>query len=257
MAVDLNYRIYPNLDSTKHLFIYHGLFGMSDNWHQLANKLSEHFTVITVDQRNHGKSPHTPEMSYKAMAEDVSMLMENLNIKQAYHVGHSMGGKMVMKFVDLYPEKVFKLIVVDIAPKAYAPSHTNYFNAFKSLDFSSFKTRKDADLALAKLEENIGIRQFLLKNLNKEEQGYSLKINVTTIEDFYPEMIGAIKFDHAITNPTLFIYGGLSNYINENDFTDIKTIFKNVQFDKIAEAGHWIHAEKPKETLKIITSFFH
>ena len=169
MVVDLNYRIYPNLDSTKHLFIYHGLFGMSDNWHQLANKLSEHFTVITVDQRNHGKSPHTPEMSYKAMAEDVSMLMENLNIKQAYHVGHSMGGKMVMKFVDLYPEKVLKLIIVDIAPKAYTPSHTNYFNAFKSLDFSSFKTRKDADLALAKLEENIGIRQFLLKNLNKEE----------------------------------------------------------------------------------------
>ena len=110
MAVNLSHRIYSNINSSQHIFIYHGLFGMSDNWHQLANKLSEYYNVITVDQRNHGKSPHTPEMSYEAMAEDVSLLMNNLSIKKACHVGHSMGGKMIMKFVDIYPEKVEKLI---------------------------------------------------------------------------------------------------------------------------------------------------
>ena len=257
MAINLNHRVYSNINSSQHIFIYHGLFGMSDNWHQLANQLSEHYNVITVDQRNHGKSPHTPEMSYEAMAEDVSLLMDNLSIKKAYHVGHSMGGKMIMKFVDLYPEKVEKLIVVDIAPKAYVPSHTSYFSAFKTLDFSSFKTRKDADIALSALEKNMGIRQFLLKNLNKEEIGYSLKINVSTIENFYPEMIGAVKFNHTITNPTLFVYGSLSDYIKESDFNHIKTIFNNVQFKKVDGSGHWIHAEKPIETLKIITDFFH
>lgn len=255
MAVNLHYRVYPNSNSTKHVFIYHGLFGMSDNWHQLASKLSDHLNVITVDQRNHGKSPHTTDMSYEAMADDVSLLMENLNITEAFHVGHSMGGKMAMKLVDLYPRKVEKLIIVDIAPKTYSPSHTNYFNAFKTLDFKSFSTRKEADTALASMEKNIGVRQFLLKNLQKDKRGYSLKINVPTIETFYSDMIGAITFKKIIINPTLFIYGGLSGYIKESDINLIKGNFENVQFKKLNESGHWVHAEKPEETLKIIKDF--
>jgi pimeloyl-ACP methyl ester carboxylesterase len=229
---------------------------MSDNWHQLVSKLSEHLNVVTVDQRNHGKSPHTLDMTYEAMAEDVSLLMDNLQLEEAFHIGHSMGGKMAMKFVDLYPQKVEKLIIVDIAPKAYKPSHTNYFNAFKTLDFKSFNTRKEADLAMENLEKNIGVRQFLLKNLQKEDQGYSLKINVPVIEAFYSDMIGPIIFKKTIPNPTLFVYGSLSDYIKESDIPLIKKDFENVQFKKVEESGHWIHAEKPVETLKIIKDFF-
>lgn len=257
MAVNLHYRVYPNSNSTKHVFIYHGLFGMSDNWHQLASKLSEHLNVITVDQRNHGKSPHTADMSYETMADDVSLLMDNLNIAEAFHIGHSMGGKMIMKFVDLYPQKVEKLIVVDIAPKTYSPSHTNYFNAFKTLDFKSFNSRKEADIALASLEKNISIRQFLLKNLQKDEHGYSLKINTPAIEDFYSDMIGSITFKNTVSNPALFMYGSLSDYIQKSDIDLIKKDFENVQFKKVDGSGHWIHAEKPEETLKIIKGFLY
>jgi esterase len=112
-------------------------------------------------------------------------------------------------------------------------------------------------MALASLEKNIGIRQFLLKNLQKDEHGYSLKINTPAIEAFYSDMIGSITFKKTISNPTLFVYGSLSDYIKESDIPLIKKDFENVQFKKVEESGHWIHAEKPEETLKIIKGFLY
>jgi len=256
MAVEVHHRFYANANSSEHIFIYHGLFGMSDNWHQIAHKLSASYNVISVDLRNHGKSPHTPEMTYEKMAEDISFLMEKLSLSSAYHIGHSMGGKMVMKFADMYPEKVDKLIVVDISPKGYKPSHTQYFKAFRSLDWSSFGSRKEADIALSELEKNSGVRQFLLKNLTKSEKGYTLRLNVDVIHDFYEEMIGPMHFHAPISIPTLFIRGDSSDYILPNDYKLIESWFKNVVFKNIPNAGHWVHAEQPLETQRAILHFF-
>ena len=255
MANLLNYKLYPNIHTQTYLLIYHGLFGMLDNWHQIANKLSVYCNVVTVDLPNHGQSPHYTKMTYESMTENVIALMDSLGIEKAHHLGHSMGGKMVMKLVDLFPEKVSKLIVVDIAPRAYKPVHTPYFNALKNLDFSKFNSRKEADDALGLVEKNIGVRQFLLKNITKSHSGYSLKINLSAIEDFYPKMIDAIRFKNTIITPTLFLFGGQSNYINALDIETIKAQFKTVLFHEIENAGHWIHAEKPNETLESIIRF--
>ena len=201
----LFHKIYANPDSTEYLFILHGLFGMLDNWHNMARKLSAHFNVVTVDQRNHGQSPHSDAMSFELMAQDLADLMDHIGIEKATILGHSMGGKTAMKFADLHPDKIEKLIVVDIAPKKYKPGHTAYFNAFNTIDFSKCETRKEADSALAAIESNIGIRQFLLKNLDKADVGYHLKFNLKPIEAFYPKMIDVMEFQWIISISTLFI----------------------------------------------------
>jgi pimeloyl-ACP methyl ester carboxylesterase len=253
----LFHKIYSNDSSTEYLFILHGLFGMLDNWHNMARKLSEHMNVITVDQRNHGKSPHSDEMSFELMAEDLALLMKELNIEKANVLGHSMGGKTVMKFADLHPDKLEKLIIVDIAPKKYKPGHLTYFAAFNSIDFSKCETRKDADAEFSKIESNLGVRQFLLKNLEKAEVGYELKFNLKSIEEFYPKMIDAMSFQWLINAPTLFLSGSKSGYVTEDDKLTIEETFTDVEFVEIADAGHWVHAEKPIPFYEAVFAFLH
>lgn len=255
MAVKLFYKLYPNERSENHLIILHGLFGMLDNWHNMAGDLSQHLNVLTLDQRNHGHSPHTPDMSFESMAEDVIALMDDLKIEKAIIVGHSMGGKTAMKMADLYPERVSKLVVVDIAPKTYKPGHELYFNAFQSIDFSKIQRRKEADEAFAAYESNLAIRQFLLKNVERADDGYKLKINVDVIHEFYPTMIKKLDFQWVINIPTLFIAGSKSPYITESDKEDILDTFPLAEFAEIEGAGHWVHAERPKEFYTILLDF--
>lgn len=255
MAVKLFHKVYSNDRSNDHLFILHGLFGMLDNWHNMARKLSEYYNVVVVDQRNHGKSPHTNEMSFEAMADDLAVLMNDLGVSSGFILGHSMGGKTAMKFADMYPDRVTKLVVVDIAPKQYKPGHTTYFNAFNSIDFSAFSTRKEADDALAEIESNISIRQFLLKNLEKADEGYRLKFNLAPIEAFYPKMIDKLEFSWIIPVPTLFLYGTRSGYILPDDKYDIEAVFTDCEFVGIEGAGHWVHAEKPQKFFETVLAF--
>ena len=251
----LFHKIYPNETSSEYLFILHGLFGMLDNWHNMARKLSKHLNVVTVDQRNHGKSPHSDEMSFELMAEDLATLMTDLRIEKAHVLGHSMGGKTVMKFADLHPDKLDKLIVVDIAPKKYKPGHLTYFKAFNAIDFSKCETRKDADAELSKVEPNLSVRQFLLKNLEKADAGYELKFNLKSIEEFYPTMIDAMSFQWLINAPTIFLSGARSGYVTAEDHITIEETFTDAEFVEIAESGHWVHAEKPIPFFDAVLAF--
>jgi esterase len=255
--VKLHHKKYPCTGTTSkgHLFILHGLFGMLDNWHNMARKFSKEYTVISLDQRNHGNSPHSDAMSFDLMADDIAELMHDLAIDKIDLLGHSMGGKVAMKFADRHPDKLDKLVIVDIAPKAYKPGHNAYFNAFHNLDFSQCETRKDADEALATIEPNVGIRQFLLKNLERAEQGYRLRFNLKPIEDFYPTMIAALEFEWLINAPTLFLYGEKSGYILERDIISIETTFTQAEFVCIADAGHWVHAEQPDAFAQAVLAF--
>ena len=151
----------------KILIILHGLFGMSDNWHNIARKLSETNIVFTLDQRNHGQSPHSPVMNYSVMADDIWEFMKSENIVEAILIGHSMGGKTAMAFADKYPAKTEKLIVVDIAPKAYKPGHIIYFDAMKTIDFKA-TGRKEIENQLAKRIADKGEMLFLLKNMKEK-----------------------------------------------------------------------------------------
>lgn len=235
------------------LYIAHGVFGMLDNWHLIAQTLSESYFVVSFDARNHGKSFHHPDASYAAMANDIKNLMQELGHTKIILVGHSMGGKTAMKFVDTHPDSVSMLVVVDIAPKTYKASHLSFISAFKEIPFDRIINRREADLAFSAYTQDVGIRQFLLKNIESyPEGGYHLKINIEAIESYYTEIIGEIQFSQQHALPSTFIIGAKSAYVSASDFLNIQQTFTQSQLIQIPDAGHWVHAEQPQAFLMAI-----
>lgn len=249
----LNYKVFG--EGTP-VIILHGLLGSLDNWQTIAKKLGETFKVFTVDQRNHGKSPHTDQMNYPAMAGDVKELMEQEQLPHAAVIGHSMGGKTAMQLALNFPEKVDRLIPVDMGPKANSPGHELIFSALKAMDLSKVKKRQDAEAQLKSRIPDFGIRQFLLKNLERTEDGqYQWKMNLPVIEKEYPRILEAVEGQTQFDKPTLFIKGGRSDYIDEAEFEDFKAWFPQAELSKIPDSGHWVHAEAPEAFLDEVERF--
>jgi pimeloyl-ACP methyl ester carboxylesterase len=237
------------------LIILHGLFGSLDNWLTLSKKLGENFEVFIVDARNHGLSPHSDEFTYDVMADDLYEFLIQNNIKNPTVLGHSMGGKTAMHFAMKYPNYLSKLIVVDIAPKAYPVHHTQILEAMLSVDFNTIKTRKSADEYLSKTITDFPMRQFLLKNLYwTNTTTLAWKFNLSVINKDIELMGIELKNTKVFEKPTLFIRGVQSDYILEEDTIPIKNIFTKAEI-KSMNNGHWLHAENPIEFLQIVNSF--
>lgn len=239
------------------LIIIHGVFGSSDNWISIGRKLSDRFSVFMLDMRNHGQSPHSDEFSYKAMSDDIFEFINEHNLKEINIIGHSMGGKVAMLFASRFSEIVKKLVVVDMAPKRYAPHHKQVFDGLFSLNLNTLNTRSEADKQLSFYINEPLIRQFLLKNLyRKKDNTFNWRLNLTILKDNIDNMDEInINSNNAFLKPTLFIKGEKSNYILPFDESSIKTLFPNAVFVSISNAGHWVHAEQPEEFLKTITNF--
>ena len=172
----------------KPLVILHGLFGSADNWFSIAKELEKDFTLYLVDQRNHGDSPHSEEWNYGVMVEDLKELIDEEGLDRIYLMGHSMGGKTAMNFAVEYPERVDRLIVADIAPRYYEVHHQTILEGLNSIKLDQIKSRKEADDQLAKYIDEVGIRQFLLKSLGRNSEGFVWKINLPVITENIEEI---------------------------------------------------------------------
>ena len=248
----LNFKKYG--ESGKVICIIHGIFGSLDNWHTVAKELSKEYIVYTLDMRNHGYSPHSDEMSVELMAKDIQLFFEEQGLSKVHLLGHSMGGKVAMYFADKFHQYLASLIVVDIAPKDYKAGHHPYFRAYEEIDLSSVKNRKELDQAFSEYESNLGVRQFLMKNIVNKEGGYHLKINVSGIKKGYDEIIAGLDLGK-IEVPTLFVAGANSNYITEEDRPTIESHFQNVDFVSIPNTGHWVHAENRSAFVQRVMEF--
>ncbi len=251
--MDLNFKTFGAGDP---LVILHGLFGTLDNWQTLGRQFAEHFMVFLVDQRNHGRSPHTGSMNYPAMADDLHYFMESHWLYRSHIMGHSMGGKTAMQLALQYPDMVDKLIVVDIAPKAYPPNHQFIFDALFAIDLDQVDSRADAEEQLARHIQDSGIRQFLLKNLTRTREGaYRWKMNLPVIYQHYQEIVGATTGDDPYEGPALFIRGANSPYILDADFPMIRQLFPQARIETIPGAGHWVHADQPEKLFRLVVDF--
>lgn len=240
------------------LVILHGLFGSSDNWQNLAKRFAEAFAVFSLDLRNHGNSPHSNDMSYPAMAADVAAFLDAHGIQTAHVLGHSMGGKVAMQLAGDFPDRVEKLLVADIAPKAYAPHFQNFIDAMLGVDFSAVKTRKDVDSQLQAAVPELGVRQFLLKNIARDSEGkFSWKLNLEAINTNYAALINSIDLPSQINCDALFIRGSKSVYIEDADLPALAARFSQSAVETINGAGHWLHAEKPDEFFELAMRFLH
>lgn len=230
------------------LMILHGLFGSSDNWQTLAKKFGENnFAVYLVDQRNHGRSAHADRFSYPDMSEDVFELINDQKIDSIHLIGHSMGGKTSMDLAMNHPEKILKLVVVDMAPKKYPLQNKEVTDALLEINLNEIKTRKDVEHALAQKIKDAGTKQFLLKNLYwKENNILGWRFNLETISKNIDKMSDAIDFIKPFEKPVLFIRGEKSNYITKDDEPLIKKYFPHAEIKTAPQSGHWVHADNPE-----------
>lgn len=227
------------------ILIVHGLFGSGRNWGVIARRLAESRRVVTVDLRNHGDSFHAESQSYDEMAEDLDATIDRIG-GTADVIGHSMGGKAAMTLALATPARLRRLMVADIAPVAYrhGAGHGALIAAMQALDLSAITTRADADKALEADIPNPAVRAFLLQSLDVKEGRWKLNLPVLARE--LDRVMGFPAPDAAFEGPTLFLAGAASDYIRPEHRSTIKALFPNARQAKIPDAGHWLHAERPR-----------
>ena len=265
-TVELFYREYGTEGDT--LVIIHGLYGSSDNWVSMARQLASDYHVFVIDQRNHGRSPHTNKHSYRGMVADLHHFFLAHNIGRANLLGHSMGGKTAMLFALQHPEMVQKLIVADISPRAYSQS-TNYgeitnnhqliVEALQELNLGSAQSRSELEQQLVKRIPVTSLRHFLLKNIERHHDGHFFwRLNLPVVRQSMEEIMdgfSALPETISTETTTIFVKGELSPYIREEDLLTMRKRFKGAQMVTIPKAGHWLHAEQPDLFYKTIRYF--
>lgn len=231
------------------LLVIHGFLGMSDNWKSIAIQLAQDgFEVHSIDVRNHGRSFHSDEFNYDLLANDILYYCQTNNISKTNIIGHSMGGKIAMLFSALYPQLVNNLLIADIAPKSYPPHHQNILSGINAIDFSKITKRTEVDQILAQHINEVGTRQFLMKNLYRTTTTtFNFRFNRKVLTDNIEEIGQELNPKHHFLGNTLFLRGALSNYILDEDLINIKLQFPNASIDTVDKAGHWLHAENPTD----------
>ncbi|PTX56709.1 pimeloyl-ACP methyl ester carboxylesterase [Litoreibacter ponti] len=225
------------------LIIAHGLFGSGRNWGVIAKRLSDRGRVVTVDMRNHAGSFWSDDHSYEAMAADLAEVIETIGVSSADVLGHSMGGKAGMVLALRRPALVSKLVVADIAPVGYAHSQMQPIEYMRKVDLSRVERRSDVLAQLNGLEA--GVPEFIAQSLDIKEKKWRLNLDVLAAE--MDGIIGFPDVSGTYEGPALFLSGGNSDYVRSEYRREIKELFPSAKFAKIPGAGHWLHAEKPRE----------
>ena len=241
----------------KPFVILHGFLGMGNNWKALAKQFSkEGCQVHLVDQRNHGRSFHDEDFDYDILAEDLKKYCDYHELENIILLGHSMGGKTAMLFAANHSQIVKKLIIADISPRFYPIHHDAILDGLVSLDFNSIESRAEADEQLSKYVREFGVRQFLLKNLYwVEKRKLGLRVNLRILTKNVGEVGEALPIHLKFDGDTLFLRGDRSEYIGVNDERLIKMQFPNATISTVNNAGHWLHAENPKDFYQFAMDF--
>jgi len=234
------------------LVLLHGLFGSADNWGSIAKHFSQHYQVISVDLRNHGRSPHSDTQTYPDMADDLLAVLDALGLSQVHLLGHSLGGKVAMQFATQYPDRVNKLIVVDMAMRAYPDRYTQLMDHMLAVDLSQMASRNEVDNALKDAIPNLRVRQFLLTNLVKNEAQLQWRINLPALKANYATLIAAIAVH--FEQLSLFIRGERSDYVQASDIAELQRHFTQAEFVSLP-TDHWVHAEQPQLFIQALEAF--
>ncbi|WPP53496.1 alpha/beta fold hydrolase [Catalinimonas niigatensis] len=252
--MELHYR---SIGEGQPMIILHGVFGTSDNLQTFGKLLAEDYQVYLLDQRNHGSSPHSEDFNYQVMAEDLYEFIKTHQLEKPIILGHSMGGKVAMFFATQYPDQFGKLIVVDIAPRAYPVHHQKILQALGAVKTDQITSRKEAEEQMEPYISDFGVRQFLLKNLKRtdDNKNFAWKLNLSVIRDNIENIGEGIDDNVQVNKPVLFVKGAKSDYIKDEDEKLIKSIFPSARIVTIKNAGHWVHAEQPEQLFEEVSKF--
>ena len=259
---------YRVLGKGRPIVIAHGLYGSSDNWITIAKNLADHYTVLLPDLRNHGASPHTASHTYDDMVADLVKFFADTDTDEAFLIGHSMGGKVAMRFAAENPEKVNRLMIIDIAPKNYLSGESSFkhirqhemiLELLQDPDLSRFHSRKELDDFFSSRIKEESVRLFLLKNIHRTHAGiFEWKINAPVLRDFFRPIVSDMDlqwFEERIpitAYPVTFIRGLNSEYVSDADWKEIRKIYPEARMIDFEGAGHWLHAEQPVKLIATI-----
>ncbi len=250
---------YRNFGSGQPIIVLHGLFGISDNWIPFGKLMArKNFNVLIPDVRNHGQSPHSDSFNYQSMLQDLEDFIDDNKIKNPIILGHSMGGKIAMHYALGNPLKVSKLIIVDVSMRNYSKKshHIALVNAMLSIDFSNAKTRADIETQLIPEIDDKRIRNFLMKNIKRKSgNSYEWKIDMESIYNNIDRVYEGIDIDGVFNGPAIFIRGGISTYVSEDDYSKIEKHFPKSEIHTIENASHWVQADAPEQFVSIINGF--
>jgi len=249
---------FKHYGSGQPVIILHGVFGISDNWVSIGRKIAEKFSVYIPDQRNHGKSPHSATFNYFAMSDDLLEFIRTHELEKPILIGHSMGGKVAMTFTLEHPEMVEKLVVVDISPRKYPGRNVHFemIEAMMAVDLDKVETREQVEDQLKSSIPSTRIRLFVMKNLyRKTRHTFDWRLNLPAISANMDFIFEGVQSTDTYTGPVLFVKGGKSDYIQEEDYPLINKMFPNVEIETIEGASHWVHAEAPDELCALFSRF--
>jgi len=238
--------------------ILHGLFGMSDNWLNIAKALSDEYAFYLLDLRNHGRSPHSEQMNFRLMSEDVIEFLDFHNLKDVTLLGHSLGGKVAMQTASQHPDSLNKLVIVDIANRVYRNSYfEEYIDALLEIDLDSLESRKDAENAFLKHKKvEHTVLQFLLKNLYRDENNsFKWRFNLKALKDNLENLLDVTALQSPVMVNTLFMKGSESEYITSKDTSAIHKQFSNCRIAEINGANHWVHFTAQRNFIDVFKSF--
>ncbi|TYR35560.1 alpha/beta fold hydrolase [Sphingobacterium phlebotomi] len=252
----LHSRIYGEDKPGTPLLVMHGLFGMSDNWGSFAREFGQDRPVHLLDLRNHGHSFHSEEMSLAVMVDDLEAYIDHHGLQEVDILGHSLGGKVAMQYAVSKSTNIRKLIIADIAPKAYPPHHQKIIEALQAVKIDEASNRGEVEEQLREYLNETGVIQFLLKNVYiKEDRTLDWRFNLKTLTEKYAAFITVGVEPGVYDGETLFLSGEKSNYILEEDYPMIKEMFPNSEIKTVPKAGHWVQAENPKAFNELVTQF--
>ena len=252
---NINYQIHQDEQNKPWILLIHGLFGSLDNLAALRRGLTDDYKVLSIDLPDHGNSLHTDEFSFANYALLVSELINELNIEILHIVGHSLGGKIAMQLALSQPDLIDRLIILDIAPVSYTPRHQLVFEGLEQVPLATITRRQDADHYLQEFIKEVGTRQFLLKSLNQDDNGWHWQFNLALLKRDYAKLSAGLDSKSPFIKPTLFIKGELSDYLMPDHKDRVMQLFPNSQLKMLANTGHWLHAEKPALCITMIKRF--
>lgn len=257
-SVSLYHRSYgsPELGKPPLIFL-HGFLGSCANWHSIARRLESKYWVVVPDLRNHGRSPHAAEIGYQAMASDVSALLDHLHAREAVLIGHSMGAKVAMWLALDQPERVSRLVSVDMAPATYPHRFENVIKAVLAVEATPVESRAEADALMGTFLRNQRLRQYLLQNLVLEQGRWGWRFNREGLLSRLEEVFGfpLPASGREFPGPSLFIYGTASDYVGQAQMPQILRLFPLARMRPIAGAGHWVYSDQTEGFLEALQGF--
>uniref|UniRef100_A0A8C3WUM7 sn-1-specific diacylglycerol lipase ABHD11 n=1 Tax=Catagonus wagneri TaxID=51154 RepID=A0A8C3WUM7_9CETA len=261
--VPLSYRLLDGEAARPPLVLLHGLFGSKTNFNSIAKALAQQTgrRVLTVDARNHGDSPHSPDMSYEAMSQDLQDLLPQLGLVPCVLIGHSMGGRTAMLLALQRPELVERLIAVDISPVESTSSSNfpNYVAAMRAIEFPIetplSSARKLASEKLSPVIQSISVRQFLLTNLVEIDGHFAWRVNLDALDQHWDKILNFPSRQESYSGPALFLLGGNSKFVLPSHHPEIRRLFPRAQMQTVPNAGHWVHSDRPQDFMAAIRGF--